>query len=85
MASSSSNWIKVAAGARMVASAVLKQSAEETGVAAQRIVHHGADLSSKARKSANDARVSEALWSNLRKIIPDEAAAANGSSSSSSS
>ena len=64
----------------MVASALLKQSAEETGVAAQRIVHHGADLSSKARKSANDARVSEALWSNLRKIIPGEAAAANGSS-----
>ena len=62
----------MAAGARLVASAVLKQSAEETGVAAQRIVHHGADLSSKAQKSISIVIPSqEVVWSTLRNAIPD--------------
>jgi aarF domain-containing kinase len=78
MASSGSSWMKVASGARLVASAVLKQSAEETGVAAQRILHHGTDLSSKAQKTANVAMPSqEVLWSILRNVIPDPASSTN--------
>ena len=76
MASNSSSWLKVASGARLVASAVLKQSAEETGVAAQRILHHGADLSSKAQKTVGTALPSqEVVWSTLRNVIPDPNAA----------
>ena len=74
MASSGSSWMKVASGAKLVASAVLKQSAEETGVAAQRILHHGTDLSSKAQKTASVAMPSqEVVWSILRNVIPDPA------------
>ena len=74
MASSGSSWRKVASGARLVASAVLKQSAEETGVAAQRILHHGTDLSAKAQKTANTVMPSqEVVWSILRNVIPDPA------------
>jgi aarF domain-containing kinase len=50
----SSSWIKVAAGARLVASAVAKQTAEEAAVAAQRVTHHGLDLSSKARQTSQE-------------------------------
>jgi aarF domain-containing kinase len=74
MASGGGSWMKVASGARLVASAVLKQSAEETGVAAQRILHHGSDLSSKAQKTAAVAMPSQdVLLSTLRNIIPDPA------------
>jgi aarF domain-containing kinase len=46
------SWIKVAQGARLVASAVAKQTAEEASVATQRVAHHGFDLSSRARQTA---------------------------------
>ena len=76
MASSSSSWLKVASGARLVASAVLKQSAEETGVAAQRILHHGADLSSKAQKTVGTTLPSQdVVWSTIRNAMPDPNAA----------
>mmetsp|Transcript_14956 Transcript_14956/g.41637 ORF Transcript_14956/g.41637 Transcript_14956/m.41637 type:complete len:697 (+) Transcript_14956:197-2287(+) len=68
--SSGSLW-KVATGARMVAAAFLKQSSEETGVAAQRIAHHGADLSSKAQKTVTESGVPQALWTALSSSIPD--------------
>ncbi len=76
MASSGSGWMKVASGARLVASAVLKQSAEEGGVAAQRIFRHGADLSSKAQKTASTNLPSqEAVFSLLRNAIPETSTA----------
>jgi aarF domain-containing kinase len=46
-----SGWTKVAAGARLVITAVAKQTAEEASVAAQRVTLHGLDLSSKARQT----------------------------------
>jgi aarF domain-containing kinase len=45
------SWIKVAQGARLVASAVAKQTAEEATVVSRRVAHHGFDLSSRARKT----------------------------------
>ncbi len=72
MASSTSSWMKVASGARLVASAVLQQSASETGVAAQRVLRHGADLGSKAQKTASTNLPSqEIVFSILRNAIPD--------------
>ena len=73
------SWMKVAAGARLVASAFIQQSTKETGVATQRIVYHGADLSSKARQTVGTLTASssfphppsqEVLWSTLRKAFP---------------
>ena len=46
------SWVKVATGARLVASALAKQTAEETAVAAQRLTFHGMELSSRARQTA---------------------------------
>mmetsp|Transcript_30247 Transcript_30247/g.33990 ORF Transcript_30247/g.33990 Transcript_30247/m.33990 type:complete len:716 (-) Transcript_30247:256-2403(-) len=74
---SSSSWTKVVAGARLVASAVLQQSAKKTSVAAQRIVYHGADLSSKGRQTVSALTSSslspasqEIIWSTLRNAFP---------------
>lgn len=47
-----SSWAKVALGARLVASAVSKQTAEEAAVATQRAAHHGFELSTRARHAA---------------------------------
>ena len=46
------SWVKVAAGARLVASALAKQTGDETAVAAQRLTLHGMELSSRARQTA---------------------------------
>ena len=74
--------MKVASGARLVASAVLTQTAEGTGVVAQRILLHGADLSSKAQKTATKTLPSqEVVWSVLRNAIPDPAATSSSSGS----
>ena len=71
----SSGWLKVASGARLVASAILEQSSQETGVAAQRIFRHGTDLSQKAQQTAAKGVAmmpsQEALWSTVRQMIPD--------------
>lgn len=73
------SWMKVAAGARLVASAFVQQSTKETSVATQRIVYHGADLSSKARHTVGTFTASssfphppsqEVLWSTLRQAFP---------------
>ena len=66
----------------MVASAVARQSAEETGIAAQRISRHGADLSSRAARAVGETEFSAAAWSVLRHAVPGEAAAAGGESPS---
>lgn len=58
---SSSGWSKVAAGARLVASAVAKQGAGEAGVAAQRATHHALELSLRARQTAFVAAQQE-VW-----------------------
>jgi hypothetical protein len=73
------SWLKVAAGARLVASAFVQQSTKETSVVTQRIVYHGGDLSSKARQTVGTLTASssfphppsqEVLWSTLRKAFP---------------
>lgn len=61
--------MKVAAGARLVASAVAKQAAEESAVVAQRVTHHGMDLSSRARQTASAA---QNFWSNQTSSIPHD-------------
>jgi aarF domain-containing kinase len=52
--SSSSAWSKVIAGARLVASATVKQASDEAAIVANRAAHHGMDLSSKARASSQE-------------------------------
>jgi aarF domain-containing kinase len=47
----SNSWMKVAAGARLVASAVLERSATEASIAANRATRHGIDVSSKAHQT----------------------------------
>ena len=49
-----SSWGKVAEGARLVASAALKQASKDATVAASRAANHGVDLSSKARASSSE-------------------------------
>ncbi|KAG7341477.1 ABC1 family-domain containing protein [Nitzschia inconspicua] len=51
--SSTNSWLKVAAGARLVASAFVQKSTSDAATAAQRIAHHGGDLSSKASHAAS--------------------------------
>lgn len=47
-----SSWAKVASGARLVASAVARQTTEGAGIASQRATAHGIELSSRARQTA---------------------------------
>lgn len=63
------SWIKVASGARLVASAVAKQTAEEAAVAAQRATHHGLDLSSRARQTVASSQ--QELWKNYAPMKND--------------
>jgi len=45
-------WVKVGSGARLVASSVAKQTADEATKVAQRITYHAIDLSSRATQTA---------------------------------
>jgi hypothetical protein len=47
-------WTRVAAGARLVASAASKQASDKTAVVAGRATNHGMDLSSKVRASSQE-------------------------------
>ena len=55
-----SGWNKVAAGARLVLGAVVKQTAEDANIAAQRVTKHGLELGSRARQTAV---TSQEIWS----------------------
>lgn len=50
------SWAKIAVGARLVVSAVVKETAEETAVAAQRLTRHCIDVSSRVRKTATETQ-----------------------------
>jgi aarF domain-containing kinase len=72
---SSSSWIKVIAGARLVASAAAKQASDEAAIVANRAAHHGMDLSSKARVTSQE------LWN--KTTVPVNGSSASPSPSSS--
>ncbi len=54
-----SSWLKIAGGARLVVSAVAKNTADDGLIVAQRVSHHGLELSSRARQTA---MASQIVW-----------------------